>query len=1838
MKKVLLIVLLLFVSFILQSQVTTSPLNPTDNEEITIIFDATGSELDGYTGDVYAFTGVTVNGVGWNNIIGADLWVNNGVHPQLTRDAINANLYTLLITPSIFDYYSVSPSDNITELVFTFRSSDGTLQTRPDIFIPIIPTNPPPVILDIWGIVGSFNGWGTISPDLPLSYNEITNNWSAVVTLTDGEIKFRKDNDWSNNYGDNEPDGLLDQGGTNIAVVAGDYLVTINFNSLEYSIKSALVSIPDPNFEQALIDLEIDTNGLTGDILRVDAENATELIANFPLIPDLINGGEQINPFADPRVTITTKIADLTGIDAFINLTSLGVGYNELTSIDLSNNLKLGDVFLNDNLLTSIDISKNTLLTRFGVMRNPTIGTIDVTQNVLLEELFVENTGISTIDLFDNVNLWRLHAQNNILTGVDVSLNSKLTDFRVRFNSELTFVNIKNGNNSNIVGFDIRDTQNLTCVTADGIAEPEVSSLMLGYSNGLLSTDCGTVYIPDPNFEQALIDSSIDTSQVLDGIILRSEAEGQTGRLDVCCRGISDLTGVEAFVNITELQAGENNLTKIDISKNTELIKIWTYFNPLTSLDLSNNTKLQRISVGGNELTELDVSMLPDLHAILAWQNQLTSIDVSNNPLLDWLHIETNQVSSVDVSNNPLLTYFRIHSNQVFSIDVSNNPLLDQLDIGNNPNLSHLDMRNGNNSNIISFYAENIPLLTCINSDATISQVMTDSGKTFSEDCGDFVYIPDPNFEQSLIDLGIDSDGVVNTSILRSDAEAVTELNVGNPLFVSDSRRANPLIVNVTEKIADLTGIEAFTNLTLLSSWSNALTEIDVTQNVLLERLELVDNQIANIDVTKNTELTILWLESNALASVDISQNAKLVNLAIGYNSFTSLDVTNNPDLWAITAEDNNITEIDISNNLKLVHFWVFNNPNYNKVDVSKQPLLSSMGIWNTSITTLDLSNNPSFNRLYAADNFLLEHLDIRNENNLNVTAFNVGNTPNLTCINADATISQTMTDSGKTFSQDCGDFVYIPDPNFEQALIDLGIDSDGVVNTSVLRSDAEAQTGHLGVSNKEISDLAGVEAFINITELQAGQNNLTEIDVSQNTALTKIWVYRNQLTSLDLSSNILMQRISAGGNQLTSLDVTNLPEVHTIYTWENQISTIDLSGNPILDRFDISDNLITNIDFTSNSQLTWVRITNNSLTSINISENTLLQYFNIGGNNLSQLDISNNQQLNWLEAQYNTGLKLITVPITGSPTLTALDLSGTGLSNFNPTLYPNLEILWLNENSISKLNTSNIPNLTALVMNDNELGVLDLSSNTILQEVQLKNNLLTSLDMRNGNNIGISRFWVENNLLTCINVDNPDDITIPYSTWEIDTGVILSLDCRAEPEVILIPDVNFEIVLSAYDTNGMNGNILLSDAQAILNLDVNSASITDLTGIEGFVNLTDLNVSNNLLGTINLLENIDLVNVDVSQNLLTELFINSGRKLATLNCSENQLTTLNFADLTDLEIFNASTNQFTSFDASGHNLLTSFNVSANDLTELDMRNGNNSLITFFDATNNSNLVCIGVDDENNVPNTWIADAIYTNSGDCFAPTVMTQSIIVELDRYGLATITSSDIDNGSFDNVSQQRDLIFSLDITGFDCSSLGDNTVILSVTDEAGNTNSETAIVTIIDIIVPAAKSLRTYTYDLNGAAGYTLDATMIDDGSTDNCQIESFSLDQEYFSSPGTYSVIFYATDISGNSSTDITTVEIIDSAISGEELKFGGLTLTVYPVPFSDVINISFSRPTDLNTVFVSLLDINGIDTGIQFSPNGQNLISDNTTGLTAPATYILQVTIGSKTKTVQIMNQ
>ncbi|MBL1280545.1 MAG: T9SS type A sorting domain-containing protein [Fluviicola sp.] len=297
---------------------------------------------------------------------------------------------------------------------------------------------------------------------------------------------------------------------------------------------------------------------------------------------------------------------------------------------------------------------------------------------------------------------------------------------------------------------------------------------------------------------------------------------------------------------------------------------------------------------------------------------------------------------------------------------------------------------------------------------------------------------------------------------------------------------------------------------------------------------------------------------------------------------------------------------------------------------------------------------------------------------------------------------------------------------------------------------------------------------------------------------------------------------------------------------------------------------------------------------------------------------------------------------------------------------------------------------------------------------------------------------------------------------------------------------------------------------------------------------------------------------------------------------------------------------------------------------------GGNATITANDVNNNSGSTCgtaftLALDQTTFTcadlgPNTVTLTATETVGGasdnatatitvvDNNAPTVVSQNITVQLDAAGNATITPADINNGSFDNCTAGGSLVLSLDITTFTCADIGANNVLLSVDDGNGNVSSGIATVTVEDNISPISLAQNITVSILPNTTSVTINAAMIDNGSTDNCSI-TMSLSQTEFtcSDAGDNNVTLTVTDDNGNISTIDATVTVTTS-ISQQ---------TVTPLVNSMCGNQSTNVLTGSSEV--------GVDYYLYDDQN--NIIDGPTTGTGGPLTFITGVITNTTTYSV-----
>ena len=178
-------------------------------------------------------------------------------------------------------------------------------------------------------------------------------------------------------------------------------------------------------------------------------------------------------------------------------------------------------------------------------------------------------------------------------------------------------------------------------------------------------------HFPDPNFQQ-YIRNNIDTDGT-SGVLSRQECDA-VQRLTLSGKGITDLTGIEYFQNMTYLSVSRNDgLTSLDVSSNHALTNLICTSCSLSSLNVSGLTNLTSLKCENNNLTSLNLSTNTALTTLACYGNQnLSSLNLSANTLITDLQCNNCALTSLNVSNLTALKNLRIHGNQITTIDISN--------------------------------------------------------------------------------------------------------------------------------------------------------------------------------------------------------------------------------------------------------------------------------------------------------------------------------------------------------------------------------------------------------------------------------------------------------------------------------------------------------------------------------------------------------------------------------------------------------------------------------------------------------------------------------------------------------------------------------------------------------------------------------------------------------------------------------------------------------------------------------------------------------------------------------------------------------------------------------------------------------------------------------------------------------------------------------------------------------------------------------------------------------------------------------------------------------------
>ena len=1383
-------------------------------------------------------------------------------------------------------------------------------------------------------------------------------------------------------------------------------------------------SIPDSIFEQKLIDLGHDSihdgQVLSANIVNVDSLNL-----------DGTNFG--------PPGPLNDKIIDLSGIEDFSSLVYLNCSENLIFFLDLSQNSLLEILDCSNNDFLNLDLSQNSLLANLNCSYNQ-LSYLNVSQNSLLVNLNCRNNQLSYLNVSQNSLLANLNCRNNQLSYLDVSQDTSLTDLNcinnnlstleVTQNHNLAFLNcsnnqlinldLTNGNNTNITTFRCYNNPSLVCISVDDSiwADSNWNTVYtLGWqSSTIFSNNCPfiDVYtaIPDSMFEQKLINLGYDSFH--DGQVLTFNIRN-IDSLDVSNSGITDMTGIEDFTHLSYLNCNMNELISFDISQNVLMENLQCRCSALDDLNVKKNTNL----------------------LVLDCSNDIYpgNMPCQNNNF-------KNNITNLNIGSNSLLNSLGLKGNNISGLDLTQNYNLNDLDCQNN-SLKALDLRNGNNINFTNFNALGNDSLYCIATDDSAWSILNWNNipghSFFSNYCSDYyTYTPDPAFEQHLIDQGYDY--TIDGKVLTANIVNIDSLNL----------TFNPFLSSSFTFIYDLTGIEDFINLTFLSCRGfsffgfsfGELLNLDLSQNINLQHLDIEFNKISNLDLSQNTSLTYLNCSNNNLSSLDLSQNILLKELDCSSDLSSSFPTF--PGQLPQTSGN------EISN-----------------LDLSQNTLLEILNCSGNKLLNLEFSQNIFLENLNCSENDLLD-IDLSQNNLLT----------NLNCRS--------------------NEFSYL-DLSQNINLTDLNCNNNQL---SFLDLEQNTLLTNLNCSSNKIAYL-DVYHDTSLTYLNCIGNNLSSLEVNQNHNLTYLYCSNNNLLNLDLrngnNTNFTFFRCR-DNDSLNCISVDDSVWANTNWNNNNTIgggSSIIFSNNcPFVDVYTVIpdsmfeqelinlgyDSITDGKVLTSNIRfIDSLDVSNSGITDLTgIEDFTHISYLNCNMSELTIFDISQNTLLENLQCRCSGFDNL---DLTKNPNLSILNCNNDVFTGSSPCQNSNFN------NVITSLNLSNNSLLTSLGMDGNNLSSLDIQQNSHLVDLKCQNNNLKALDLRNGNNINFTYFnALGNDSLYCI---ASDDSAWSILNWNnIPSHSFFSNYCANY--YTLIPDQVFEqnLIDKGYDFT-IDGKVLTMN---IINIDSlslnpifgpgfgfgwNQLRINNLTGIEDFINLTYLNCSGNQIDSLNLSQNYNLTYLNCSGNQIDSLDFSQNLNLTYLNCSgwwfNRNLLSLNVSQNSALTYLNCNSNQLTELDLTQNLNLTSLSCSQNQLDTLylgqnillDSLECNYNQFSKLDLTQNINLSSL-LCRQNQLDSLDISQNSFLNNLDCqnnnlTALDLSQNNNLMELDcRYNL--ISNIDISqNPTLNSLNCRNNALINLDLRNgsnidfisFDCR-FNDSLYCISVDDSLWATNN--------------------------------------------------------------------------------------------------------------------------------------------------------------------------------------
>ena len=744
-----------------------------------------------------------------------------------------------------------------------------------------------------------------------------------------------------------------------------------------------------------------------------------------------------------------------------------------------------------------------------------------------------------------------------------------------------------------------------------------------------------------------------------------------------------------------------------------------------------------------------------------------------------------------------------------------------------------------------------------------------------------------------------------------------------------------------SKNIADLTGIQYFTQLTKLDCWNNKITSVNLSANTKLKYLNLGYNKLTSINVSAHTDLEELYLQNNQLSSsLNVTHHSRL----------STLWVHNNASLVAVNCSDNNLTNFEVSGCTSLTTLECYDNINLSTITgLASCTNLMYLDCEECRITDLSaLSGMANLAEIYCARN-LLTSLELSQKTNL--ATLDVSSNPRLTYLLCSRNNLQSLNVTDCTALEDLRCF-------YNNQLSSI----TGLADCTALK--------YLDCDGCKLTDLSALGSMDNLEQIYCANNKLTSLNIPQKTNLTNLDASGNdQLISLVCSRcylidlnvtgctaledlkcfyNNRLERITglADCTALKYLDcedcrisdlsaLSELANLEEIYCGRNHLTSLELSQKYSLTTLVVTGNVqLTNL-LCSRCNLQSLNVTgctaledlrcfyNQQLASITgLGDCTALKYLDCDGCKLTDLSVLDS--MDYLEQIYCGNNQLTSLELSQKSYLTNLDASGN--DQMNSLDCPRCNLIELDVTGCTALENlkcfynnrleriTGLADCTAMKYLDCEdCRIADLnavSGMTNLETLLCRGNQLTTLDVSGKHQLSV--FMVNSNpLLTSLNCDSCNltslNLTACYALEEVicNDNHISSLDVTECPALYILWCYNNELT-----------ELDLSQNSEMLMLWCRNNKLTELD----LSNCPD-----------------EFLSLDCAKNYLTSLELGRFTQLKQIACYDNQISSLDLANLTGLKDLYCYTNPLTGLDVSGCSALERVRTMYCQLTSLNI-------------------------------------------------------------------------------------------------------------------------------------------------------------------------------------------------------------------------------------------------------------------------------------------------------------